>query len=522
MVGAIRIPYCPCGTGGTPPIIVGPDFTGAGTVTFSGRATETCNYSVLYDIGTKSAPCYSYPVVLVGEQNGVSRNLTLTATSTSTTSFTVTSDPAAYNKGVSVKTYSCNASFENLDEEDDADEVHEIIEGVSSANYPPWSGVPCGEPLPTVDLITYVSKVSTTETLYLSVAFSWLGVAQRDLPGIRVQRASGITSRWLVAVNSGTVYIYREDGTDSYQTSGTLDQVVSNINSALSGKISARVCGFGGYPDFGETSGNVASGKSEADYLFTKNDPSTMLKDLGPTYIQANFCNDPLAPVGWGNSTRLAVYRRGDVLPPRGVVYLEIGGPGQGYIINSLYATRPELKQYPNTEGGALSFITETVYPKTQTAIWGSFNPLFASFDGSWQGLLGQMGTRANQSRYNPGASNVVTNVAPYLGYDGIPITEQIYNIVLLGTCPIQPFPNPDNCPDAGPCIPDDQCFCCLACTSSGCYPLPGTTPPFSCSFETEPCTGYYELFEEGELLSVTAPTYVPYTQTGSSSIRIS
>ena len=522
MVGAIRIPYCPCAA--SPPIIVGPDFTGDATVTFTGQATESCNYPVLYDIGTVSAPCYSYPFVLVAQQNGLSRNLTLETTSVSTTPFTVTSNPTAYIDGVSVKSYSCIASFENLDEEDDADEEHEIIEGVSDVNDPPWSGVPCGEPLPTVDLRTYVSKASKTETLYFPVDFSWLGVAQRDLPGIRVQRATGVTSRWLVKVDSGVVLIYREDGTDSYETSGTLNQVVANINSALSGKITARVCGWGGYPSFGETNGNVASGKSEYDYLFTKNDPSTMLKDLGPTYIQATFCNDTLAPAGWTNSTRLPVYFRGDTLPPRGVVSLTMGGPGEFYLMNSLYATRPELKQYENTEEGAFSFITEAVYSKTQTATWGSVNPLGPSFDGSWLTLLDQIDTLSNQTRYNPGTTTIVTNIAPYLGYNGDTITSQLVNIVLLGTCPIQPFPNPDNCPDVtgNICVPDQQCFCCLYCPPSGCYTPSGETPFYPCSFVGEPCTAYYETVENGDLLSITPPTYVPYTQTASSSIRIS
>jgi hypothetical protein len=500
---------------------VGPDFTGDATVTFTGQATESCNYPVLYDIGTVSTPCYSYPYVLVAEPRGVSQNLTLETTSVSTTPFTVTSNPTAYIDGVSVKSYSCVASFENLDETDDPDEEHEIIEGVNPVyNDPPWSGVPCGEPLPTVDLTTYVAKSSKTETLYFYVDFSWLGVAQRDLPGIRVQRVTGVTSQWLVKVDSGVVRIYREDGTDSYETSGTLNQVVANINSALSGKITARVCGWGGYPFFGETNGDVASGKSEYDYLFTKNDPSTMLKDLGPTYIRATFCNDLLAPVNWRNSTRLPVYFRGDTLPPRGVVSLAMGGNGQSYLMNSRYATRPELKQYENTEEGAFSFITEAVYPKTQTATWGGVSPVGPSFYGSWLSVLEQLDDLSNQTRYNPGTSTIVDNIYPYSG----PVSIQLVNIVLLGTCPIQPFPNPDDCPDVtgNICVPDQQCFCCLYCPQSGCYTPSGGTPLWSCSFEGEPCTAYYETVENGDLLSITPPDFVQSTHTVSSSIRIS
>jgi hypothetical protein len=249
-----------------------------------------------------------------------------------------------------------------------------------------------------------------------------------------------------------------------------------------------------------------------------------MLKDLGPTYIQATFCNDTLAPAGWTNSTRLPVYFRGDTLPPRGVVSLTMGGPGEFYLMNSLYATRPELKQYENTEEGAFSFITEAVYSKTQTATWGSVNPLGPSFDGSWLTLLDQIDTLSNQTRYNPGTTTIVTNIAPYLGYNGDTITSQLVNIVLLGTCPIQPFPNPDNCPDVtgNICVPDQQCFCCLYCPPSGCYTPSGETPFYPCSFVGEPCTAYYETVENGDLLSITPPTYVPYTQTASSSIRIS
>ena len=514
MVGGIRLAFCPCAA--SPPVIPGLDFPGDGILTFRGNATSTCNYPALYGTGTGNAPCYTTPVVFVVGSNGVTQNLVSNVVSESTNPFTVTQNLGAYNSGVAINIYTCSGLFENVDRPKSLpDQEVLIIDAFNPSIYfgQQWYDYPCGSTFIISTSITTDIYTTDTNNISLSSSFTWLGVAQRDLPGIRVQRATGVTAKWLVSVNAGNVRLFREDGTDSYQTSGTLNQVVANINSVLAGKIVARVSGWGGYPSFGETNGNVAAGKSEYDYLFTKNDPSTMLKDLGPTYIQANFCNDPLAPVGFTNSTRIPVYRRGDILPPRGVVFLAYG---TGYLMNSLYATRPELKEYPNTEEGALAFITEQVYAKTQTVSWGD-----NVFNNGWQSVLQQINGPVNQTRYNPGTREIITNIAPSLGYDGSTYTYNIATVSLLGTCPTEPFPNPDNCPPIDPgsiCVPDAECFTNLACIFTGCYSA-GLLP---CSFTPESCTAYYEVVLPGSSISLTTLSYIPLTYTTSFSVYIS
>jgi hypothetical protein len=284
----------------------------------------------------------------------------------------------------------------------------------------------------------------------------------------------------------------------------------------LAGKIRARVSGFSGYPSMGETTGDIDAGKNEWHYLFTKNDPSTMLKDLGPTYIQATFCNDSLAPFSWGNSTRLAVYRRGELLPPRGIVFLQHGS--NGYLMNTLYADRPELKEYPNTTEGALSFITDTTYAKTQTLSWIG-DPI-----NGWQYVLNQLNTVSNHTKYNPGTREVVTNYATGFGWSET-YTYQIYNIEFFGVCSAYTFP-PGDCPEPGGiCVPDQQCFCCLSCVNSGCYNLVGYPEnPFAypCGTVIEPCTAVYELLVPGEVVTITPPQYIEYRDTTSFSIKIS
>jgi len=517
MVGGIRLAYCPCDSGSTPPIIEGPEFEGDATLTFSGRGTQTLNYAPIYGTGTVSAPCYSYPVIYTVTNTGVTCNLISNVTATSTVPYTIINS-GSYNAGVSVKTYGCTALFEDIDNRDPADDVETtFVEGVVDPFNPndgSWD-FPCGTP-PSVSFFTNIAKLRQQNVSFTSL-FSWLGVAQRDLPGIRVERVSGVTAKWLVTVEGGVVRLYREDGTDSYQTAGTLSQVAANINSALSGKIRARVCGFSGYPSMGETDGDIAAGKNEWHYLFTKNDPSTMLKDLGPTYIQATFCNDSLAPFGWGNSTRLAVYRRGELLPPRGIVFLQHGS-GTGYLMNTLYADRPELKQYPNTTEGALSFITDTTYAKTQTGSW------VGDPTNGWQAVLNQLNTVSNHTKYNPGTREVVTNYATQFGWSET-YTLQLYNIEFFGLCAAYTFP-PGDCPEPGGiCVPDQQCFCCLPCVSSGCYNVVGYPEnPFaySCGTVLEPCTAVYELLVSGEMITVTPPQYIEYKDTTSFSIRIS
>jgi hypothetical protein len=511
MVGGIRLAYCPCGTGSTPPIVEGPAFEGDAALTFNGSGTQSLNFAPLYATGTTSAPCYSYPVIYIVQESGVRCNLVSNVTAVSTVPYAITNS-GSYNAGVSVKTYGCVAKFENVDQRDSDDYETTFVEGVRVDGMgDPWDA-PCGTP-PSVGFTTYISQLRTTD-VYFSSSFSWLGVAQRDLPGIRLERLSGVTAKWLVTVDAGTVRVYREDGTDSYQTSGSLSAVAANINSALAGKIRARASGFSGYPSMGETTGDIAAGKNEWHYLFTKDDPSTMLKDLGPTYIQATFCNDPLAPFGWGNSTRLAVYRREELLPPRGVVFLQHGS-GVGYLMNSLYADRPELKQYPNTKEGALSFIKETTYAKTQTLSWANYGDSISG----WQQVLNQINSVTNQTKYSPGTRTYITNYATDFGWSET-YTHQIYNNELFGTCP---SPNPGCPPVNSFCQPDADCtYGPFNCIGSGCYHTVDAPFPLPCGILIEQCTAYYERLVPGELLTITPPTYIEYKDTTSFSIRIS
>ena len=253
-----------------------------------------------------------------------------------------------------------------------------------------------------------------------------------------------------------------------------------------------------------------------------------MLKDLGPIYIQATFCNDSLAPSGWGNSTRLPVYFRGETLPPRGVVYLGLGDFfNPTYFINSKTTLYPQLKNYENTEAGALAFVTEPIYPKTQTVHWGNWTLGFPSgpefdYGAGWSSVLSQLDFINNQSRINPGVSQFQQNIAPlwYSPQAGETITVSFGNYELLGTC--YGDPGGQICPDPPVCVPGQICdYGPYFCSPTGCYFGNGFLP---CELEPEPCTQYYEYVNPANntVLSYTYPSSLIFTTSTSFYVQIS
>ena len=522
MVGAIRLAYCACGA--TPPIIVPPVFPGAKKITAYGTASSYGQAPSLYATGTGYTPCYSTPLILYSGFHAI--NLDLESNMTREADDEIfESQTGSYSSGIVQKIYNTNlVTFSNLD----YSEMQISTNCIPAAEY----GVtqyPCGTEVESVCLATdNYSKRSDGGSSISNVVFGWLGVAQRDLPGIRVQRISG-TKKWLVSVDGGVIEIYAEDGSESFSTSGTLKQVASAINaSSIGSKISARCSGW--QTGFGETGGTVPSGYNQFDYVYTENDPSTILKDLGPIYIQATFCNDTYAPSGWRNSTRLPVYFRGETLPPRGIVYLGVGSfqdaYSGSYYINSKFDFNPQLKLYENTEDGALAFITDPIYSKTQTAQWGTWNTAFGfAFSGSWNAVFYQINRGwYQQSRFNPGVSQYQENIASswYGDLAGETVTQGFGNIELLGTC--YGDPGGQFCPydTPPPCPPGDICsFGPYQCTNSGCY---DQFPIIPCAFGGQNCTVFYEYINPANytVLSYTYPSILTFRTSTSFYVQIS
>lgn len=198
-----------------------------------------------------------------------------------------------------------------------------------------------------------------------SPSFTWLGVAQKELPGIRLKLKAGAppAGSWYYSVTGGVLKIFNDDPTNpqSESFSGTLNQVSAQINSSsLSTWIDSRSSSFN---RSGEQAGIIPAGANPLTYVFTGSDSSTMLKDTAPKQMVIT-CNEPGAPVNWQNSVRVSIYSRGEILPPRGIV--QISGFARSnntnndvsFFINEYSASNPNIGTFGNTEEGALEFLT--------------------------------------------------------------------------------------------------------------------------------------------------------------------
>jgi hypothetical protein len=510
--------------------IFGPSFPGQGVFKIQGNATTAFTLpveSMFLTGGVVTTPCYSNPVVLGSGRNGVDRNLasTLAHTSAALTS----SNFGSYAQGIQNKVFSgtVNVPSETIGLGGDVITTEDAL--LAPVNQ--FSLVPCGSTLPTQTFTTNTFQNIAEPSLTISVEFAWLGVAQRDLPGIRLKKISGLLT-WTVEVSAGVVTIKSTDGVNTFTSSGTLLSVVTAINaSSIAAQIQARVSGWGGRSaplGYGETNGDVAVGKTEFDYLYTKNDLSTRLKDLGTTFINPT-CFDSLAPFGFQTSTRLPVFVRGDLLPPQGVVFLKVGSINY---FNTLFALHPQLKLYDNTEEGALSFITEEIYLQNiyqwgGIVTWDFFNDNFNIFTVNpaigWIQVFTSNANFENQTRTNPGASVIAGDITPTWSS---PITTQLWTIQIFGTCPyIDCFNTGSPCYDSNcislPCFPDLECtFGSILCLSSGCFSNADQPLLFPCSTSTG-CTNVYEFYVPGDVMTLTLPVTVPFSSSTSISYQI-
>ena len=511
--------------------IFGPSFPGQGVFKIQGSATTAFTLPVesLYLTGgVVSTPCYENPVVLSSGRLGVDRNLSSTLAYTSAP--LSVSNYGSYAAGIQNKVYSITAVVPSETIALGPDVI--TTEDALLAPVDQFDLVPCGDALPTQTFTTSTFQNTAEFSLTISVEFAWLGVAQRDLPGIRLKKISGLLT-WTVEVSAGVVTIKSTDGVNTFSSSGTLLSVVTAINaSSIAGQIQARVSGWGGRSaplGYGETNGDVAVGKTEFDYLYTKNDLSSRLKDLGTTFINPT-CFDSLAPFGFQTSTRLPVFVRGDALPPQGVVFLRVGSTNY---FNTLFALHPQLKLYDNTEEGALSFITEeihlqNIYQWGGIVTWDFFNDNFNILTivpppTGWGQVFTANANFANQTRTNPGASVIATNITPTWSS---PLTAQLFTIQIFGTCPyIDCFSISSPCYDPNcisfPCNPDDQCsFGSIVCVYTGCFSNAAAPLIFPCSTSTG-CTTNFEFYVPGDVMTLTLPETVAFSSSTSISYQI-
>ena len=492
-----------------------PEFPGEKKFHFTAQGSTSFNQSAsaFYTLGSCFTPCHTAPIMAWDTNpTAIGYSMNLSVLETYSGSAMTGSIIGSYTVGIRQYAYGSMQSFTLKTKiELDIPTVEAVDAYVNVGN-----AGNCDESPPTNSVVTETYKISN-ETYLFTPAFGWLGVAQRDLPGIRLKVISG-TDEWLFRVDGGVVTVYTDDGTKTFSTSGTLDQVATAINSSgISTWIQARCSGWdywqnGSHAANGETNGNVASGLNEWDYVFTKNDSSSMLKDHGPTYIIAH-CTDTLAPSGWKTSTRVPVYSRGDILPPRGIAYYTINAGSGGanpYLINRYYSTYPDTKFYDNTENGARKFITDPVYKKSlspSTYLWGAFL--------NWNGFTGELDVAVSGFEYGGDLATTTRINSPLLTANQTinlyynPVTLQIYNYRVLGICPWNTGPN---CPIiTSICQPDYDCLN-LNCQPSGCFYEYGQPPLYTCSTYMGDCTLYFEEKVPGQLLVTHPPTTATWT----------
>lgn len=537
MLGALQILGC-C-TPSTVPIY-SEAFPGEGKMVFTGEANVAFSLDVtnFYKSATASTPCDSYSVLLYLGTYGEFINSTASISQTS--SALTAADQGSYAGGIRWKYYSGNITVTDKILSNTFNSTVNI--GSKAKAYDPpvfnpvhYATIHCDDPV-TLTAIPTRFYTTANQDWTSSVSFYWLGVAQRDLPGIRLKVLTG-SFTWFVKVSGGVVTVYTSDGTKTFSTSGTLNAVANAINasSVVNTWIQARPSGWQTTQylgSTGETNGTLASGKTEFDYVFTRNDPSTMLKDMGPTYINV-ICSDTYAPTLWQTSTRLPIYERGDVLPPRGIVQMRtLDSVDVGF--NTLYATYPAFKLYDNTAAGALSFITDPIYLTSDRA-WGA-DVTYSNIDESVSVGAGTKfadiwnnSSYSRLGRYNNGA----VNFNKTLNYNFYPWTLTTYNETFFGTCNYcqsynpsavcyQPTcPVPDVCSSG--CMPNSGCdfgACGVTCFQSSCYYIgdPGEFTP-SCASNSG-CINNYSYYTLGQTVTLTPPSSGAYTASVATNAR--
>ena len=526
--------------------VEGPDFSGDAKFHFhaSGSIQYSLDATKFYAMGQANTLCDSYNVMLWDGTAGhlLNQSVTIDYASTALSS----SNVGSYSAGIRQKYYSGTVTIPDKYISQDFNSQITIFSKVTTTGGSHYASPHCDQPFHSNALLTEL--YGTHDSSFLAdVGFYWLATAQRELCGIRLKQISG-TDSWMVEVRAGMVAVYTQDGTKSFTTSGTLKQVADNINaSSISTWIQARCSGWN---TSGETDGTVAAGKNEWHYLFTQNDPSTMLRDLPPTYLNVS-CSDSYAPYGWYTSTRLPIYVRGDVLPPRGCLQIQIvDNAVLGF--NTLSAQYPQLKTYTNDAAGALAFVTgfTNIIPRMA---WGG-DVDFNVFDG---GVEVGVGTKFYDIWHRPGGilytdiTRVDPGVAVFdktIAYGYTPLQLQIYDEKYSGQCtvcgtlvvPVDEYGNTVQVHDCDPpvgqdcpsptCSPPncagDGCYynaCPVYCFDSPCY-YPGSVKPWaapSCAISSG-CTSRYSYYAPGATVTTTPPTSGEYKASVSSWVYFS
>lgn len=367
---------------------------------------------------------------------------------------------------------------------------------------------------PAFDVYRDVVQTTVAESVQQVVlaSFNWLAKAQKEIAGIRLKLLSSTAGAWFVTVQNGVVNIFNDSPTSPYSLtfSGTFNTIATAINaSSISTYVQARSSSWAifasGATPAGERAGAIAANENKLSYIFTGEDQSTMLKNITNRPIVSG-CVEPGAPLGWTTSTRLPVYYRDEIVPPRGVVRINGiakklvgGGPTLSdapFFINEYSQQYPTIGSFGNNDAGALQFVTTTYhFPPDKTApnaidpldvYWGSaaLDPTISyRFGGSSyfletsRRLLETISTTPNNFSY----SNSFTDES---SPDNV--TLPVKNQVVLGSCPLVPpacFVY-DSCSD--PCLngltspAGSSCICPVqyGCRFSACV---GPDNPFPC-----------------------------------------
>ena len=483
MFGISQILGCCFDQSAIPP----PDFPGQKrlNVSCSGSISMTSDNSESVDIQEGFTLCFpvsfgmslQYP----GHQlqwnagiNNISQQLTRTLVGT-------------YSSGIAYYSYSAPGTFvEDKSASYNFNQPSLINVGLiqSESNYVASDSY-CGMPAFPLYRQVFTAALTTATNVSPSIfspAFSWLGVAQKSLPGIRLKLKTGATPAgfWYYSVTNGVLKIFNDDPTNpkSESFSGTLNQVATQINSStVSTWVDSRSSSFN---RSGEQAGVIPTGANPLAYVFTGNDPSTMLKDAPQTQIIAS-CSEPGAPSGWTTSVKVAIYSRGEILPPRGIVQIsgfaknETNNSDVPFFINEYSSANPNIGTFQNTEQGALQFLTTEYHflpgpatPSNATVDptdvgWGpkfvyedfaenvlniEFGASGLSLFSSYRRFLSSITTAS--SSYNYSKSYLPSQ---YRVSGGLPSSNPYYSQVQIGSCPWSWFDGLicDNCgPNSG------------------------------------------------------------------------
>lgn len=550
MVGDRQIVGC-CGKGSEClSLLTPPAFPGQAKAEWSGEqsANFILDVNSLYAVDTYKLLCDEFPVICGPVSEGVYINGSWSEVSESTIHSSTTYGDC--QTGLSFREYTAYGSADSK-----AFYPSGSVELI--AHKTPYYGAPmCDQPYEYTGVYTRVYEPSSyLAGGFFNIRFSWLAVAQRNIPGLRLRIKTG-SYTWLVKVSGGVVTVYTDDNTKSFSTGGTILGIANAINaSSISTWIEARANSwasgrfglqFGPYPSGGENTANPflvnPNNFTSWHYIFTGLDPGTMLKDMAPTYLNSSGsgCAVQYAPSGWTSSTEIPVYYRGEILPPRGVVYM-VGGiyANDNFIgFNSTSIQYPQLETYENTEQGALSFLTDPIYTVIQdpaiVASWGSGpNPEIYANNTPYTWASGyplDYATRIDTTQSWIDTINLqfgtysCNNLAREVAFGVCPGCEPVEGGQYgCPECPRDEYGSYTTFPCSPPCTNDLDCesLCGVNCYVSGCFYNAGNpfSNPLSCQIDAG-CVVKYSVLQ-GMQFSVTPPTQVQYTSSNKTSIRI-